>query len=64
METIGKVVSTLNWGYKELLPYSYLFIFITLLATTRTCSNSLLQQPGPKKFKLSKIELLYRAKKF
>ena len=26
--------------------------------------NSLLQQPGPKKFKLSKIELIYKAKKF
>ena len=25
---------------------------------------SLLQQPGPKKFKLFKIELIYRAKKF
>ena len=25
---------------------------------------SLLQQPGPKKFKLSKIELIYKAKKF
>ena len=25
---------------------------------------SLLQQPGPKKFKLSKIDLLYKAKKF
>ena len=24
--------------------------------------NSLLQQPGPKKFKLSKIELIYKAK--
>ena len=26
--------------------------------------NSLLQQPGPKQFKLSKIELIYKAKKF
>ena len=26
--------------------------------------NSLLQQPGPKNFKLSKIELIYKAKKF
>ena len=25
---------------------------------------SLLQQPGPKKFKLSKIELIYKVKKF
>ena len=25
-------------------------------------NNSLLQQPGPKKFKLSKIELIYKAK--
>ena len=25
---------------------------------------SLLQQPGPKKFKLSQIELIYKAKKF
>ena len=25
---------------------------------------SLLQQPGPKKFKLSKIELIYKLKKF
>ena len=25
---------------------------------------SLLQQPGPQKFKLSKIELIYKAKKF
>ena len=25
---------------------------------------SLLQQPGPNKFKLSKIELIYKAKKF
>ena len=25
---------------------------------------SLLQQPGPKKFKLSKTELIYKAKKF
>ena len=25
---------------------------------------SLLQQPGPKKFKLSKIELIYKARKF
>ena len=27
-------------------------------------NNSLLQQPGPKKFKLAKIELIYTAKKF
>ena len=26
--------------------------------------GSLLQQPGPKKFKLSKIELIYKAEKF
>ena len=26
--------------------------------------TSLLQQPGPKKFKLSKIEQIYKAKKF
>ena len=26
--------------------------------------NSLLQQPGPKKFKLFKIELIYKAEKF
>ena len=26
--------------------------------------TSLLQQPGPKKFKLYKIELIYKAKKF
>ena len=26
--------------------------------------SSLLQQPGPKKLKLSKIELIYKAKKF
>ena len=26
--------------------------------------SSLLQQPGPKKFNLSKIELIYKAKKF
>ena len=27
-------------------------------------SSSLLQQPGPKKFKLSKIKLIYKANKF
>ena len=26
--------------------------------------HSLLQQPGPKKFELSKIELIYKAKRF
>ena len=30
----------------------------------RNHQNSLLQQPGPQKFKLSKIELIYKAKKF
>ena len=35
-------------------------------ACTRTTviASSLLQQPGPKKFKLSKIQLIYKGKKF
>ena len=35
----------------------------TLLQFANT-GSSLLQQPGPKKFKLSKIEPIYKAKKF
>ena len=32
--------------------------------TNKDIKDTLLQQPGPKKFKLSKIELKYKAKKF
>ena len=37
---------------------------LLLMPQTLNPGPSLLQQPGPKKFKLSKIELLYKAKKF
>ena len=44
--------------------YRVLNVLCWLLALLVESKNSLLQQPGPKKFKLSKIELTYRAKKF
>ena len=36
----------------------------TQVVTAENKAYSLLQQPGPQKYKLSQIELIYKAKKF
>ena len=47
----------------EGLVLPYLQIMELMKKLLKSSVNSLLQQPGPKKFKLCGIELLYKAKK-
>ena len=61
--TEGRLAAADNWN--EALVASILSMHSPLFKTSCTQNNmSLLQQPGPKKFKLFKIELIYKAKKF
>ena len=52
-----------NVGIDPLKPQSFCFSGLGIWIS-KGSDISLLQQPGPKKFKLSKIELKTRAKKF
>ena len=54
-DLVSKVISKLVGAISK---YKYTCLLYN------SCYYSLLQQPGPKKFKLSKIELIYKAKKF
>ena len=53
----GRYLTSYSWGLG-------LLAFVGIVGFAVLAFDSLLPQPGPKKFKLSKIELIYKATKF